>query len=80
MMKMKARFEIFDFYLSQSFNFTCNLKGKETRALWNDDQQIVWGHFIHLDNDEVNSGLKQILFNLAEVIIRDNLQACKSLV
>ena len=60
MIKIKARFEIFYFYFSQNFNFTCILGGKGTRSLWNDGQQIVWDHFIHLVNHEVNSGLKLI--------------------
>ena len=50
----------FDFYLSQNFNFPCILGGKGTRSLWISGQQIVWDHFIHLVNDEVNSGLKLI--------------------
>ena len=29
-------------------------------SLWNNEQQIVWDHFIHLVNDEVNSVLKLI--------------------
>ena len=58
--KTKAKFDIFDFYLSQNFNFSCILGGKGTRSLWNNGQQIVWDHFIHLVNDEVNSGLKLI--------------------
>ena len=60
MIKIKARFEIFYFHFSQNFNFTCILGGKGTRSLWNDGQQIVWDHFIHLVNHEVNSGLKLI--------------------
>ena len=55
---VKAIFEIFNFYLRKNFNFNCILGGKGTRSLWNDGQQIVWDHFIHLVDDEVNSGLK----------------------
>ena len=44
----------------QNFNFSCILGGTGTRSLWNNGQQIVWDHFIHLVNDEVNSGLKLI--------------------
>ena len=58
--KIKARFDTFYFHLSQNFNFPCILGGKGTRSLWNNEQQIVWDHFIHLVNDEVNSGLKLI--------------------
>ena len=58
--KIKTRFEIFNFYLARNFNFTCILDGKGTRNLWNDGQQIVSDHFIHLINVEVKSGLKLI--------------------
>ena len=59
-LKIKARFEIFDFYFSQNFNFSCILGVKGTRSLWNDGQQIFWDHIIYLVNDEVNFGLKLI--------------------
>ena len=58
--KVKVTFEILNFFLSKNFNFTCILGGKGTRSLWNDGEQIVCDHFIHLVNDEVNSGLKFI--------------------
>ena len=51
---------IFLFSVFQRFNFSCILGGKGTRSLWNNGQQIVWDHFIHLVNDEINSGLKLI--------------------
>ena len=58
--KNKAKFDIFDFYLSQNFNFPCILGGKGTRSLCCNGQQIVGDYFTHQVNDEVNSGLKLI--------------------
>ena len=59
-LKNKAKFDIFDFYLSQNFNFLCILGGKGTRSLCCNGQQIVGSYFIYLVNDEVNSGSKLI--------------------
>ena len=59
-LKIKTRFDFFYFQLPQNFNFPCILGGRGTRTLRNNGQQIVWDHFIHLVNDEVNSGLKLI--------------------
>ena len=57
---IKARFDIFYFQILQNFNFPCILGGKGTRTLRNNGQQFVRDNFIHLVNDEVNSGLKLI--------------------
>lgn len=57
----KARFEIFYFYFLLNFNFTFILGGKGSRGLWDDGHQVFGNYFIHLVNDEVNSGLNSFL-------------------